>query len=95
MLDALVSLRQLSRTLRLSSAIARGRWLVAPLRTERRSLTRGRDRFSAEEIAWSRAQLAAPRRAERDEQKRIRAGLRHRRFSHRRLGDGRIGLHRV
>jgi hypothetical protein len=39
-------------------------------------LTRGRDHFTAEEITWIRAQLAALRRAERDEQKRIRAGLR-------------------
>jgi hypothetical protein len=39
-------------------------------------LTRGRDRFAAAEIAWIREQLAALRRAERDEQQRIRAGLR-------------------
>lgn len=37
---------------------------------------RGGDRFTAEEISWIGAQIAALRRAERDEQKRIRAGLR-------------------
>src|SRR4051794_12187662 len=43
-------------------------------------LMRGRDRFNSEEIQWIRDQLSEVRLADRADQKRIRAALRHQGF---------------